>query len=139
MTTIDRLTTEFEVAAQAWRERAIPLAKEAEDAAIRLIAAHALSVASDTVYMLIESSDQGHYMCVPSYLTDEAGAHLAEEEWDQRSQDDDDLMSAAGWLGWDGPWERFADLEHTFTNPRSGYYALDMRRIVAEFPQIKEQ
>ena len=126
---ITKLTAEFGTSVDAWRET--------ENAAMRLIAAHALSVAPDAVYMLMESSDQGSYMCPPSYLTDVIGTHLHEEEWEETVEEEDDLNSAASYLGWEGDWQRFVDDEHPFTNYRGGYYAVDLRKVVEEYPVVK--
>lgn len=106
-------------------------------AAIRLIASHALAVAPEATHMLMESSDQGACLSVPSFLT-VGEEHVAEEAWDARLEEfgDGDLTYAPSWLPWgsDRPdsdgWGQFVDNDHPYTNRRSGRYAIDLRRIV---------
>lgn len=106
-------------------------------AALRVIAAHALTVAPQATHMLIESSDQGSYVSVPSFLT-VGEDNVAESEWDAyvEEHEDSDLTDAPSWLPWaDGPhggWAQFVDEQHPFTSWNGGYYAVDLRRVVAE-------
>lgn len=133
MTHIEDLAEHF----NATVEEARAAEEKVWQAALVYIAACAVDTAPDPVYMLMETSDQGRYMCPPSYLTDAIGHHLNEEEWDELVETDDDLNAAASWLGWEGDWQQYVDDEHPYTNHHGGYYAVDLRKIAVDFPQIK--
>jgi hypothetical protein len=129
---LNSLKAAFERACQAYHGTAPNLEAEAEKAALRLIAAHALSVAPEATHMLMESSDQGEFMCAPDSLT-KGEDEVAEEEWEQHVEEHEDLGDAAAWLTWGHrSWEDFLDPDHPFSRPRNGYYALDLRRIQAD-------
>lgn len=131
MTEIDTLYERFETATEAYHA-ATHLEVAAETAALQLLAGHALAVAPNATHMLMESSDQGNHMCYPLYLTI-GDDHEQEQEWDAHVEEyEDDLSQAASWLTWGHEaWEQFVDEDHEYTNVRSGYYAMDLRRIKA--------
>ena len=82
--------------------------------------------------MLMESSDQGQWLCTPAFLT-VGTENVAEEAWDARVEEyEDDLSSAPSWLPWVGAWQKYVDESHPYTNPRGGYYAVDLKRIAAD-------
>jgi hypothetical protein len=130
---IDNLQEKFMTAINAYHEIAPGLEAEAEGAAVRLLAAHALSVDPGATHMLLESSDQGNFMNGPVQLTDAKGDVISEQEWEAHYNDHvDELSDAASWLTWGHTrWEQFADAAHPYSNMRNGYYALDLRRIAA--------
>jgi hypothetical protein len=132
MKDLDTLAAEFGQAVNTYQETAPPLEAAAETAALFLLAGHALAVAPDATHMFMESSDQGNYMCVPSFLLI-GDDHVAEKEWDALTmggEAEDDLQQAASWLTWGHEsWEQYADRTHRGSNLRGGYYALDLRRI----------
>ena len=122
----------FDAAHRAWSARA-KLEEELIRAAVRALAAHALSVAPDATHMLLESSDQGDHMCAPSWLQKD-GENVAEEAWDAHyTEHVDSLSDAAMWLPWGvRTWEQYIDHDHPYTRPKSGSLALDLRRIAAD-------
>lgn len=129
MNDIDTLHDQFQAATAAYHEA--NLETKAEAAALLLLAGHALAVAPDATHMLMESSDQGNFMCIPAFLVI-GEDHQNEDAWDAHVEEyDDELSQAASWLTWGHDWEQFVDEEHPFTNTRGGYYALDLRKIAA--------
>lgn len=129
---IDVLHERFQTASNTYLELAPGLEADAETAALFLLAGHARSVAPEATHMLMESSDQGNFMCTPAFLVI-GEDHVAEDEWDARVEEyEDDLSQAASWLTWGHEsWEQYLDTAHPFTNRRGGYYAVDLRRIEA--------
>jgi hypothetical protein len=130
---MSRLEQEFSAAADA-----LPAAsKAATVAALRLIAAAALTVDQRATHVLIESSDQGgRYMCGPSGV-ERDGVVVSEFDQMQDLNEEHDLDSAASYLEWDDEtWEKYADEGHPYTNPRGGYYALSIAHIVTDLGAV---
>lgn len=121
---LDDLTARFEAAVEAVHRA------EVGSAALRLLAAHARVLAPHGTHMLIESSDQGSYMCSPHRIE---GPEPVDVDWEYAEQHD--LDSAASWLSWsDSSWQEYADAEHPYTNARAGYFAIDIARVLADTP-----
>jgi hypothetical protein len=103
-------------------------------AAIRLMALRCLDAYPQATHMLIESSDQGRYMCGPLSIEVD-GVTLLEDDPMWEFNEEHELDSVASYLSWgDDTWEDFTDMEHPFTRTRAGYYAMDLALIVAGLP-----
>jgi hypothetical protein len=102
--------------------------------AIRLMALRCLDAYPQATHMLIESSDQGRYMCGP--ITIEAdGVALLEDDPIWEFNEEHDLDAVASYLEWgDDTWEDFTDMSHPYTRTRAGYYAMDLALIVSGLP-----
>ena len=127
MSTLDEAHAAYEAAVDM-----VPAVRLAATlSALRLIALASLSVAPDATHVLIESSDQGgRYMCGPNSI-EQDGVDIVDEETLSDLNESWDLDAAASWLDWDDDvWEQFADPNHPYTNPRGGYYAMDLQRII---------
>jgi hypothetical protein len=123
----------FEDASARYHDVAPKLEQDAITTALYLIATHVLEFAPEATHMLMESSDQGDFMC-PPYRIEQDGKDLVvgvEGDWEDVVEDND-LQGAASWLTWGADaWEQYVDQDHPYTNTRGGYCALDLRRIGA--------
>lgn len=137
MTDIDDALAAFEDATRRHQQTVPNLEAQAELTAIQLIATAALQFAPDATHMLIESSDQGDFMCAPHTLQrdgvdlleiEDAGGKNRAQEWAALC-DQYDLDAPASWLTWGHTWERFVDEDHPFTRRRAGYLAIDVRKV----------
>lgn len=148
--TPESLAAEMAAANAAYRD-AYP---RANLAAVRYLAAVTLRLVPDATHLLIESSDQGHFMSLPHLV--EVDGHVAIPDpalsgvdpdeygfddlrdpdrdnatdlWRDVFDSDDQAQLAASNMEWGGPWQQYVDRDLTYTRPAAGYYALDVRRI----------
>ena len=139
---IEHALAAYEDATNRYRGIAPSLESQAELSAVQLMARVALDFEPTATHMLMESSDQGEFMCAPHALQRD-GVDLFDVQWDvgdARARADQwqdlieqyDLHGAGSWLTWGHTaWERFVDTDHPYTSKRSGYLALDLRKIGA--------
>jgi hypothetical protein len=103
-------------------------------AAIRLMALRCLDAYPQATHMLLESSDQGRYMCGPNAIEVD-GVALLEDDPMWEFNEEHDLDAVASYLDWgDDTWEDFTDMAHPYTRTRAGYYAMDLALIVSGLP-----
>jgi hypothetical protein len=135
---IDHAAATFEDATQRYQGIAPNLEAQAELSAIQLLATAALVFAPDATHLLMESSDQGNYMCTPHGLMRDGrdlleypanGTEGREAEW-MVLCDQYNLEAAASWLTWGhDAWERFVDTDHPYTRKRAGYMAISLLKV----------